>query len=191
MGFQNIDGWTMSNPYAAPQSVVEDLPVAGIGAMEAQRQALIRHEVQLKSVGSLYYLGGTVTLLSSLVLLGNAVQLRGTPMLALMMPILGLIYLALGYGFRRVQGWVRVPGAIIAVLSLVSFPVGTLIGGWILYLMFGAKGRQVLAPEYQDVIAATPHVKFKRSTGDWIAVGVVLLLLFGLVGLMLVGLGSR
>lgn len=180
----------MSNPYAAPQSVVEDLPAADVGAMEAQRQALIRHETQLKSVGALYYLGGVVMLGSTLALLGSGAERLETGVLGMLMALFGLLYLAMGYGFRRVRSWVRVPGAILAVLSLLSFPVGTLIGAWILYLMFSAKGRQVLAPEYQQVIAATPQVRFQRSIGDWIALILILLLLIAFVALIVIGLGS-
>jgi formate/nitrite transporter FocA (FNT family) len=74
---------------------------------------------------------------------------------------------------------------------LLYFPIGTLIGAYVLYLMFGQKGRQILSPTYQDIIAATPQVRYQRSTADWIALGVLVLLLVGVfVLIMLAVLGS-
>ncbi|MEZ5443957.1 MAG: hypothetical protein R3F15_21025 [Lysobacterales bacterium] len=178
----------MNNPYAAPQAEVADLTPTDVGPQEAQRRALIRHEVQLKSVGALYYLGGAMTVLSGLALLGQSFDGSYLALVAVGLLLLGLLYLTLGYGFRRLKSWVRIPGGIITALGLLSFPVGTLIGGWILYLMFGEKGQQVLAPEYQDVIAATPHIKFQRSIGDWIALGIVVLLVVGFAALIALGL---
>ncbi len=179
----------MHNPYAVPSALLEDRPDTDVSAAESQRRALIRHEVQLKSVGALFYLGGFGLLLALIAVipagLGSAgADLWGVAIIA-MLVVLGGLYFALGYGFRRLQPWVRIPGGVLTALGLLSFPVGTLIGAYVLFLMFGDKGRQVLAPAYQDVIAATPHVRYERSTGDWIALGLVVLLLVGVAGMIL------
>jgi uncharacterized BrkB/YihY/UPF0761 family membrane protein len=74
---------------------------------------------------------------------------------------------------------------ILSIIGLVGIPVGTLINGWILYLIHCKKGQTILSPGYQDIIAATPHVKYRRSVGDWIALGLVLAILLGIVGLLI------
>lgn len=178
----------MHDPYAVPSAYLEDRPVTDDSAAESLRRMLIRHEIQLKSVGALFYLGGFSMLIMLVVLipagLGGAGDLWGTVLIALVL-LVGGMYCALGYGFRRLRPWVRVPGGILTCLGLLSFPVGTLIGAYVLYLMFGQKGRQVLAPAYQDIIAATPQVRYERTTGDWIALGGVVLLLVAVVVLIL------
>ncbi len=178
----------MHDPYAVPVAHLEDRPMADSSAAEALRRTLIRHEVQLKSVGALFYLGGFGLLVTLLVAIPAGLD-RGTDLLGVVIITLLLVlagfYLVLGYGFRRLQPWVRIPGGILTALGLLSFPIGTLIGAYVLYLMFGQKGQQVLTPEYQNVIAATAHVRYERSTGDWIALGLVLLLLVGVAGLFL------
>src|SRR5262249_25305566 len=116
----------------------------------------------------------------------------------------GLFYLgvfalhtALGVGLRGLRPWARwvegaVSGLVLALPSVtivvsvffgvvavgVTYLVSALIVGYVLYLMLSAKGAVVFSPEYRDVIARTPHVKY-RSSFLWIlvAVGVVMLVL--------------
>ena len=172
------------NPYQAPAADVVDQP-APSDAMIALREQHLRHEVQLKSVGSLYFLGGLMLALGAFGMLASTSV--GTqpldPERASVFRALGFIYIGLSAasfvlaaGFRRLRSWVRIPGGIMSILGLLAIPIGTLVNIWILYLMFGKAGRVVLAPEYQDVIAATPQVRYRRSVGDWIAVGLVVLL---------------
>ncbi|MBI2396814.1 MAG: hypothetical protein HYV17_03395 [Xanthomonadales bacterium] len=175
------------NPYQPPSAVVAD-PVVGDAGLIALREQHIRHEVQLKSVGALYFLGAVLLAVAALgmfgLMLGDASHGGDAGKLA----IVGAVYLAfaaaaltMAIGFRRLRPWVRIPGGILSGLGLLAIPVGTLIHGWILYLMFGKQGRVVLAPEYQAVIDATPQVRYRRTLGDWIALGLVVALLLLLV----------
>lgn len=185
---------TDNSPYAPPQSTVEDAPqFAGTDA-ELLRSAHIRHEVQLKSVGALYYLsGGLLTIGSFPILITSVVSLFGRARVESgALVLLGLFYLALGaalvglgYGYRRLRSWVRIPGGILSAIGLLAFPVGTLINGWILYLMFGSKGQVVLAQDYREIIDATPHIVYQRSVGDWIAIGILIAMLAGIILLVL------
>ncbi len=177
------------NPYAAPKATLQDEMPSTDSAADARRRELIRHETLLKSVGSLYYFLGVVSLMalissSSLFFQDEAVPLQLVG-LVFVLAAVAVLYLAAGYGFRRLRPWVRIPGALLSVLGLISFPVGTLVGIYILYLMFGQKGRQVLALDYQNVIAATPHIKYQRTLGDRIALGFVILIIVGF-GVLLV-----
>ena len=179
----------MDSPYAPPRAEVADHRDTTEGEVVQLREAHIRHEIQLKSVGALYYLGGALALVAG-VLMIPAYFADGSEF-GQMIGLFALIYLgvgalsvALGYGFRRLMPWVRIPGAILAGIGLLAIPIGTIVNAWILYLMFCEKGRTVLEPEYQAIIAATPEVRYRRTLGDWIAVGVIGALLLGAVVLI-------
>jgi len=179
------------NPYAAPTAALQDEMPSTDSVAEVRRRELIRHEVLLKSVGSLNYFYGVVFLLAMFVsarilFLEHAADVF-TVMIVLVLLVLTVASFWIGYGLRRLRGWAGIPAALLSILTLVSFPVGTLIGGYALYLIFCSKGRQVLAPEYQAVIAATPHIRYQRSTGDWIALGILVSVIAGIVLLLVVG----
>lgn len=181
----------MTSPYAPPKAVVSDLPAAGESAAEQIRREHILHEVRLKSIGALYYLGCLFLGLSGLAAIVAMASQPASGMVVILIMYLtfGAIFGALGYGFRRTRPWIKIPGAIVASLGLLAFPIGTLINAHILYLLFSRKGQTVLSAPYQEIIAATPHVKYRRSVGDWIAIGVLVAMLVGLV--LLVALGTR
>ncbi len=152
------------------------------------RARLIRHEASLRSFGSLFILGGLLglggTAVAGLALLvegpaagvGEAAVLGG----------LGFVYALLsggqlwtGLALRRLQRKARVPATLLAGLSLFSLGIGTLIGGYLLYLLWSEKGKEVLSPAYAEVRAATPEMRPGTSALAW---GVlVLLLLFVLL----------
>lgn len=156
------------------------------------RNAHIKHEASLRSVGILYYLGAFFTLfggLSFLFTLANSPSdLSSTGMdgffigIMVFYIILGVFMIIVGRGFRKLKRWVRVAGSILSGLGLLSIPIGTIINGYILYLIWSQKGKMILSEEYQDVIAATPEVKYKTSP---LVIGflvlIVVLLLFALV----------
>ena len=51
--------------------------------------------------------------------------------------------------------------------------MGTLIGFYMLYLLLSKKGTMVFSPEYKEIIAQTPHMKYKTSPVVWIALGLI------------------
>ncbi len=179
----------MESPYAPPRTEVADHRDVSDNEVVALREAHIRHEIQLKSVGTLYYLGGALALVAGVVMI--PVYLDADAAFGEMIGLFALIYLgagalsiALGYGFRRLQPWVRIPGALLSGIGLLAIPIGTIVNAWILYLMFCEKGRTVLAPEYRAIVIATPEVRYRRTIGDWIAVIVIGGLLLGVIVLM-------
>lgn len=159
----------------------EGLPVSSPGA-EEMRNRYLKHEASVRSVGSLYYLGGGMLIMVALGSLLGASSGRDTAVSV----IVGVIFLVFGttqiwtaYGLRRLQSWARVPVGIMSGLGLLGFPLGTLINGYILYLVFSEKGGVVFSPDYRAVIAQTPHIKYKMSALVWILVGIIVLVLIG------------
>ena len=167
------------NPYAAPAAKVED--AGGNPEAEAIRQAHIGHEASIKAVGFLYYLGAAIAVLAGAGFLAGGVRGGEAAGLAGFMLAFGIAGFFVGWGVRALRRWGQVAGCVMAVIGLLGFPIGTLINGYILYLFLSKKGRTIFAPEYQDVIAATPHVKYRTSIIVW---GFFLLL----IGLLLVGI---
>ncbi len=67
------------------------------------------------------------------------------------MALLGAVFFLLGRGLRRLRRGVRGPTIALAGLGLLGFPLGTLINGYILWLMLSKKGQLVFSPEYAAV----------------------------------------
>ncbi|AVP99755.1 hypothetical protein C7S18_22400 [Ahniella affigens] len=185
-----------SNPYLAPKTTVSDWndPRSDLVAI---REEHVRHEVLLKSIGSLYGLGAVAcifALVATLMTLSSVPEASdGTIFLVLSALIYGGIGLGsafIAYGFRKLKPWVKIPGTILAGIGLLGIPVGTIVNVYILYLIWCQKGRRVLADDYQGIIAQTPQVKYKRSVGDWIALIIVVGLLLVLIGLIVIGMLS-
>jgi hypothetical protein len=164
---------TAFNPYAAPAAPVED--VSANAEAEAIRKAHISHEASVKAVGILYYLGGIGVTVAAL---GGLMAAKGAAGVGMTVGLLavGVGQFFAGYGVRALRPWGRIVGCILSAIGLIGFPIGTLINGYILYLFLSKKGRTIFAPEYQDVIAATPHVKYKTSILVWIFLALLLAL---------------
>ena len=47
-----------------------------------------------------------------------------------------VLYGATGYGLLQMRSWARIAAIVLAILSLCSFPIGTILGGIVLYFMF-------------------------------------------------------
>jgi len=159
---------TPLNPYAAPGAVVED--IAANPEADAIRRAHIGHEASIKAVGILYYLGGVV------MTVGGLAFLQSDRLSALLLVLIGVAQLFAGWGVRGLQSWGRVVGCVLSAIGLLGFPIGTLINGYVLYLFLSKKGRTIFAPEYQDVIAATPDVKYRTSILVWIVLALLIAL---------------
>ncbi len=161
---------------------------AGTTAAEEMRKEHLKHEASIKSVGVLYYLGGAGLLLLGIfsVSLGgksrDGAETAVSIFIAALFLVLGAGQLWVGTGLRRLRKWARIPTGILSGLGLLGFPLGTLINGYILYLIFSQKGKIVFSEEYQAVIEQTPHIKYRTSILVWILLGLVLfLIVFGIL----------
>jgi hypothetical protein len=74
---------------------------------------------------------------------------------------------------------------VFGAIGLLGFPVGTLIAGYLLYLLWSEKGNVVFSPRYQRVMQATPHIKYKTSIIVWIFLGLLgLVVLVGIIAMV-------
>ncbi|MBB5033054.1 hypothetical protein [Prosthecobacter vanneervenii] len=167
------------NPYAAPQSQI----LQATSSDELIRQEHINTEATLKSVGILYYLGAFVlTLMGGMALFGSLMNGEtASVLLGLFFLIIGVTQGVAAYGLRRLQSWARVPTIILSCIGLLGFPLGTLINLYILVKVAGKQGKFILTPEYQRIVAATPHVKRKTSIVMKIALALLFIILLGII----------
>lgn len=173
------------------QRLKEGVSVNSGEEYEAVRQTHIKHEASLKSVGTLFYLGGALTLLGGVMMLVTLSQLATSDGadnsggfilgIAIFYGVFGVALFVLARGYRKLKRWVRVPGTIVSCLGLLSFPIGTLINGYILYLLWSQKGKMVLSSEYQEIIAATPHIQYKTSPLVWVILALLVAGLFAAI----------
>lgn len=158
---------------------------------ETIRREHLKHEAAIRSIGSLYCIAGV---LFSLMFLGGLIasvfgddearQRVASVIFTLIFGLLAALQFWIGIGLRRLNPRVAVGAAVFAVIGLLGFPVGTLIGAYVFYLLFGQKGKVVLGPGYREIVAATPHIPCKAHV--WVLVVGVLLAL-GLIAAIVIG----
>jgi hypothetical protein len=67
-------------------------------------------------------------------------------LLAVFFLILSLPGLVTGYGLIRHRPWSRVLGIILAILNLLNFPLGTILGIYALWVLFNPDAQRILSP---------------------------------------------
>jgi hypothetical protein len=171
------------NPYAP--GVVQQKHVHS--EVEAIRHAHLSHEASVKSIGLLYLIGsgmlllaGTGYFITGIAMLNDqsrepSLAQFGAVMLAIgaFLVIYAVAQVVVAIGLRKLSPWSKIPAAVIAGIGLIFFPIGTLINGYVLYLLFSKKGTMVFSPGYKDVIFQTPHMKYKTSIVVWVLVGLL------------------
>jgi hypothetical protein len=179
-----------SNPYAPPTVRVADVCGADSEA-EAIRREHIKREASVRSIGLLYYMVSVVFGFATLGEISMMAARRELTSLALLfyLAFCGLL-IVLGRGVRKLRSWARITAIVltgIAILLNISplisvgysaaAPVmtGILINAYILYLLLSQKGRRIFVQEYQGIVAATPHIKYRTSIVACIALGLLLL----------------
>lgn len=169
------------NPYEAP-ATIDPPPVLANENAEAIRKKHIGTEATIKSVGVLYYLGSILFIITGISgLIGVMKKNDDAP--GIFIIVLGISQFYLGFKLRQFKQWARILVAILSIFGLFAFPIGTVISIYILIVLLGKKGSMVFSPEYQSIIAETPHVKYKTSKVIWgllILIIVVILILAGL-----------
>ena len=185
----------MDNPYAPPRAALET-PLAGEARQDAERvrRSHLKHEASVRAVGTLYLLNGVMLGVLALVMFGMAITIitsgegAGEAGLSVLIGIgyglLAALTFWIGRGLRRLDPGIKLAATLLTCLSLLSIPVGTVIGAYILWLLHSRKGARVFAPDYRDIVAATPDIVYRTSP---LVIGlVVLLVLAALLGVLFV-----
>lgn len=163
------------NPYAAPETEVS----LAESSDESIRRELIKHETSVKSIGLLYWLGGILLIIGGAGAFFNG-EADGITA-GLMSLTFAAFFIIVAISIRKLQQWARIASIVISCIGLLGFPIGTVINGYILYLLLSKKGGRIFSPSHQEVIANTPHIKYGTSKTAWIVLVVFLLLLGGLI----------
>ena len=59
--------------------------------------------------------------------------------------LFGGLYGFVGYSLAKLQSWARIAAIILSVLALCAFPIGTIMGGIVLYFLFQPESQQAFA----------------------------------------------
>jgi hypothetical protein len=140
----------------------------------AVRAEHLRHETAIQMIGLLYFTAAVCLLAAGVTV---AVLTHGEEAVRVSI-MFGLLAVGFGYSgwlLRRLDTRARYTASLMAVIALMALPIGTVLGGYVLYLVHCKKGRTILSPEYREVIAATPEFQC-RVANSALALGI------GLVG---------
>lgn len=156
--------------------LIEPQNSAPDASAEEVSKKYIKHEACVKSIGTLYCIGAGLLLAAGITgPFANQKDPIGARILVSVIFIgLGIFQLWVSKGLWALKSWVRIPVGVLSGLGLLAFPLGTIINGYILYLVFCEKGTKVFSPEYQQVVAATPQIKYKTSIIVWIVLGILI-----------------
>ncbi len=168
------------NPYASTTATL----ATNLGTdAESIRKQHLNHEASVKSIGMLYWLGGILgCLLAFGYLIGGAVSLTDpqTVGAGIVLLVLGVVVLCFSVfqimvarGIGKLEPWSRIAATVISCIGLLGFPIGTMISAYFLYLLQSSKGTVVFSDQYKEVMAETPHIKYKTSIFVWILLGLV------------------
>jgi hypothetical protein len=143
----------MLSAYAPPRADLE----SHSASEDAERRQLLRHERSLRAIGVLHVIGAVLGVCTLI-----AIAFDGLPGSAvLLLGALGVcaLHAWVGVGLARLDRRVRHAAGLLHGVGLLAFPVGTAVNAYVLYLLFGAKGKRILSPEYRALIERTPGVR--------------------------------
>ena len=150
---------------AVPAPIPPPLPDSIISDAEAIRKAHLTREASIQSIGTLYFIGAFIGCAAGVlaVMSGHGRPLAVRVGMLLVFVLLAAFQVWVGIGLRRLRPWARIPSGVLSAIGLISIPIGTLINGYVLYLLFSKKSATVFSAPYRGVIAATPHIQYKTS----------------------------
>ncbi len=195
------DPLASSNPYQAANVPADISGPRDFGDAVAIRREYLTHEGAIKLVGAIYVWTGVVSALlfvvyAALVLFALATGTTDFAAIVVLVFICILSGLAffqiwLGFGLHRLNPLARIMGMVFAALGTLAIPIGTIFGIYVMYLLISAKGEYVFSPPYKDVIAATPHLKYRLSVITRIAIWLLAIVVCGIITLMVLSLTIR
>ena len=207
------------NPYAPSGSSYGDASLDAnfdLSQAELIRKSHLSHEANIQGFGCLYTLGGILGILGAIFYIGIGILVmaggvvpKGLESMVFgaggdrlvsggLTTLVGVVFLAIavaqlfaGRSMQTLNPSGKILAIVVAAIGMLQFPCGTLISGYLLYLLVSAKGRTVFSSAYKEVMQATPHIRYRTSIIVWIflflLIGVILL---GVVG-VIIGALSR
>ena len=156
------------NPYQVPALVdpsEDDLP-AGEAKLRDLRKRHRGRERSIRAIAIPYWVAGLICIVAGISLaVAHRVSFVSLIVLSLSLPLF-----AVGYGLRKLHPAAKIPVAIVSCVGLVMLiPLGTLINGYILFLIFSEKGKVVFSAAYREAIEATPDLDDRTSPWVWLA----------------------
>lgn len=137
-------------------------------ALERERAIAIRnahftHEGIIKAIGFMNLFFGILTLITlGTMMVGIERATLGIAVAVTL--LLSIPQILIGYGLIKLHLWARNIAGVLYAISLLAFPIGTVIGGAILYVLFSYEGKMIFSSEYREVIKHEPHRKHIQST---------------------------
>ena len=155
----------------------------------AIRQAHLNTEASLRSIGLLYYLGAAISLFAIVHAVRDpTMTARYRIAMCILLILVAAIQIVTAGWLRKLDPRARVPATVLSGIGLLGFPIGTIISGYILYLLHSKMGKFVFTPEYRQIVATTPEIRYKMSFVRLLVIAFVALLVLLAVGAF-VGLG--
>jgi len=202
LGYSDAEyGYAEERPLPMPRSVLgrssgtgrrgRSLPPGSLANARSIRKQFIRHEVgSIKMIGVLYLVNGVLFLLIAFAVLFIPDEKKITEaqkfLMTLFLLSMGVGLLFTGIKLRTLESWTRIPIAILSGIGVLGFPLGTLVHGWILYLVFSEQGSYIFSDEYKAIVAATPDIQYKSSF-QFIVFGILIFIV--LIFLSCLGIG--
>ena len=192
------------NPYAPSGSSYGDASLDAnfdLSQAELIRKSHLSHEANIQGFGCLYTLGGILGILGGIFYIGLGIFILagGSPagagagadqetlVAGITMTLVGIVFLAIasaqlfaGRSMQTLNPSGKILAVVVSAIGLLGFPCGTIISGYLLYLLLSAKGEMVFSSAYKEVMQATPHIRYRTSIIVWI-------FLFILIGVILLG----
>ena len=170
-----------TNPYAPPRALVSDASPL-VEDAEAIRREHLQHEAQVRSIALLHWLSGAFLLFFGAMMVAGVLTLPpGARIVNVFMVVtifggFGITSIAIGRGIIKFRRWARIASILIAISGLLRFPFGTVISGYVLYLLLSAKGRRLFKPDYPGIVDATKHIDYRTPILRLTVAGLLVLL---------------
>lgn len=174
------------NVYSPPKAEVSDHVGGDRAAAIAMREEYLGHEASLRGMALLFYLSGIFILFMGIAVVLPVFVEGGDSLpigigIALLFVLLGVGSIYVGYGIRQLRKGVVVPACILSAIGMLNIPVGTLLNGYMLYLLLSAKGKVVFSERYAEVRGLTPEIRPRTSIVVWVVLGLLVLVILGAV----------
>jgi hypothetical protein len=140
---------------------------------EMIRRGHLRHERSVRFVGNLYMFAGILFGVAAVAGLFEKTEPAWSRVL------IEVLCLTLMLGYWTVGRWMChldsraiIPATILAIIGLLGPCIGTIVNGWVLYLLHSQQGRVVFSSDYQTVRECTPQI----GSGSFLVLWMVLIL---------------